>query len=55
MWLILSLHISTRSKKAYGKDVKVTLKKVADTIAVYERTLVTPSRYDDFLNGKKTL
>lgn len=40
-------------KKAYGKDVKVTFEKVADTIAVYERTLVTPSRYDDFLNGKK--
>jgi cytochrome c peroxidase len=26
---------------------------VADTIAVFERTLVTPSRYDDFLNGNK--
>ncbi len=40
-------------KKAYGKDVKISFEKVADTIAVYERTLVTPSRYDDFLNGKK--
>jgi len=39
-------------QKAYGKDVKITFEKVADTIAVYERTLVTPSRYDDFLNGK---
>lgn len=38
-------------QKAYGKDVKVTFEKVADTIAVFERTLVTPSRYDDFLNG----
>ncbi|QOP41089.1 cytochrome-c peroxidase [Sulfurimonas marina] len=38
-------------KKIYGNDVKITLAKVADTIAVFERTLVTPSRYDDFLNG----
>lgn len=40
-------------KKAYGKDVKIDFAKVADSIAVFERTLVTPSRYDDFLNGKK--
>lgn len=40
-------------KKAYGKDVKIDFAKVADTIAVFERTLVTPSRYDDFLDGKK--
>jgi len=40
-------------KKAYGKDVKITFKKVADTIGLFERTLVTPSRYDDFLNGKE--
>lgn len=40
-------------KKAYGKNVNITFEKVADTIAVFERTLVTPSRYDDFLNGKK--
>ncbi len=40
-------------QKAYGKDVKITFDKIADTIAVFERTLVTPSRYDDFLNGNK--
>jgi len=40
-------------KKAYGNDVKVSFEKVADTIAVFERTLVTPSRYDAFLNGNK--
>jgi cytochrome c peroxidase len=40
-------------QKAYGKDVKITFEKIADTIAVYERTLVTPSRYDTFLNGNK--
>jgi len=37
---------------AYGKDVKVTFEKIADTIALYEQTLVTPSRYDEFLEGK---
>lgn len=41
-------------QKAYGKDVKITFEKAADTIAVFERTLVTPSRYDDFLNGNKS-
>jgi cytochrome c peroxidase len=40
-------------KKAYGKDVKVTFEKVADTIGLFERTLVTPSRFDAFLNGDK--
>ncbi len=38
-------------KKIYGNNVKIELAKVADTIAVFERTLTTPSRYDDFLNG----
>ncbi len=37
---------------AYGKDVKVTFEKIADTIALFEHTLVTPSRYDEFLEGK---
>lgn len=40
-------------QKAYGKDVTITFEKVADTIAVFERTLVTPSRYDAFLSGDK--
>lgn len=40
-------------KKAYGNDVKITFKKIASTIAIFERTLVTPSRFDDYLNGKK--
>ncbi|MEA3371211.1 MAG: cytochrome-c peroxidase [Campylobacterota bacterium] len=38
-------------KKAYGNDVKVSFEKVTDTIGLFERTLVTPSAYDDFLNG----
>jgi len=39
-------------KKAYGKDVKVDFEKITSTIGIFERTLVTPSRFDDFLNGK---
>jgi cytochrome c peroxidase len=39
-------------KDAYNDpNFKPTFKDVADVIAVFERTLVTPSRYDDFLNG----
>ena len=40
-------------KKAYGNDVKVDFKTITQTIGIFERTLVTPSRFDDFLNGKK--
>lgn len=39
-------------KKAYGNDVKVDFPTITSTIGIFERTLVTPSRYDDFLNGK---
>lgn len=38
-------------KKAYGKDVKVDFEKITATIGLFERTLVTPSRFDDYLNG----
>ena len=39
-------------KHAYNDPKFVpTFKDVADVIAVFERTLVTPSRYDEFLNG----
>jgi cytochrome c peroxidase len=40
-------------KKAYGKDVKVDFETITSTIGIFERTLVTPARFDDFLNGKK--
>jgi len=40
-------------KEAYGKNIKINLKSIAQSIAVFERTLVTPSRYDAFLNGDK--
>ncbi|WP_300363076.1 cytochrome-c peroxidase [Hydrogenimonas sp.] len=39
-------------KHAYNDPKFVpTFKDVADVIAVFERTLVTPSRYDEYLNG----
>lgn len=38
-------------KNTYGSSVKIDFKLIADTIAVFERTLVTPSSFDDFLNG----
>jgi cytochrome c peroxidase len=38
---------------AYKTKKRVSFKQIAKTIAIFERTLVTPSRYDDFLNGKK--
>jgi cytochrome c peroxidase len=40
-------------QESYGKKVKIDFEKIASTIALFERTLVTPSRYDDFLNGKE--
>lgn len=41
-------------KSAYGTDVKIDLDSIASTIAIFERTLVTPSRFDDFLNGDES-
>nr|WP_258865032.1 cytochrome-c peroxidase [Helicobacter sp. MIT 14-3879] len=38
-------------RRAYGKNVKIDFKLIADTIALYEFTLVTPSRFDSFLQG----
>lgn len=38
-------------KAAYGNDVNISFAKIADTIALFEHTLVTPSKFDDFLNG----
>ncbi len=40
-------------KKAYGKDVKVDFTTITKTIGIFERTLVTPSRFDDYLNGNE--
>ena len=38
---------------AYGKDVKVDFEKITATIATFEKTLVTPSKFDDYLNGNE--
>lgn len=39
-------------RRAYSNpEMKPTFKDVADVIAVFERTLVTPSRFDAYLNG----
>ncbi len=39
-------------RRAYDNPrMKPTFKDVADVIGVYERTLITPSRYDKFLRG----
>lgn len=38
-------------KLAYGPNVKIDFPKIADTIAIFERTLITPSAFDAFLNG----
>jgi len=40
-------------KKAYGDDVKITFEKVTDTIANFERTLVTPAPFDAYMNGNE--
>ena len=38
-------------KEIYGEDSKIDFKKIADMIAIFERTLITPSPFDAFLHG----
>lgn len=38
-------------KKAYSKNVSIDYETITQTIATFERTLVTPSKFDDFMNG----
>ena len=40
-------------QKAYGDNVKISFEKVTDTIGLFERTLITPSPFDDYLNGEE--
>lgn len=40
-------------QKAYGDNVKISFENVTDTIGLFERTLVTPAPYDDYLNGNE--
>ncbi|MDY0051124.1 MAG: hypothetical protein RBR65_01175 [Aliarcobacter sp.] len=41
------------SMATYGKDVKVDFEKITATIATFEKTLVTHSKFDDYLNGEE--
>jgi cytochrome c peroxidase len=41
-------------KKAYDENVSIDFKTITATIGLFERTLVTPSRYDDYVNGDKS-
>lgn len=38
-------------KTAYGDNVKINFERITSTIAIFEKTLVTPSRFDQFLHG----
>ncbi|MCE3047665.1 cytochrome-c peroxidase, partial [Helicobacter kayseriensis] len=38
-------------QKAYGKDIKIDFELITNTIAIFEASLVTPSRYDEFMSG----
>lgn len=38
-------------KIAYGIDAKIDFDLISSTIALFEKTLVTPSPFDDYLNG----
>ncbi len=40
-------------KQAYGDSVKITFETITATIAIFEKTLVTPSRFDDFMLGNE--
>jgi len=40
-------------KKAYGDKVNIDYETITATIGLFERTLVTPAPYDDFLNGNE--
>ena len=40
-------------QNAYGKDVKIDFKKITETIATFEKILVTPAPFDDYLNGNE--
>ena len=40
-------------KTAYGDNVKINFERITSTIAIFEKTLVTPSRFDQFLHGNE--
>jgi len=42
-----------RFQKVYGKDAKINFDLITKTIGNFERTLVTPAPFDDYLNGQE--
>jgi cytochrome c peroxidase len=38
-------------KNAYDTNVTIDFETITATIGIFERTLITPSKYDDYLNG----
>ncbi len=38
-------------KNTYGSDVKIDFETITSTIAVFEKILVTPSRFDEYMHG----
>ncbi|MGB3750789.1 MAG: cytochrome-c peroxidase [Arcobacteraceae bacterium] len=38
-------------EEAYGDDIDITFELITDTIATFERILITPSRFDAYLHG----
>ncbi len=40
-------------KKAYGDNVKIDFNTITSTIGIFERTLITPAPFDDYLNGNE--
>ena len=40
-------------KVAYGDDVKINFERITSTIAIFEKTLITPSRFDQFILGNE--
>lgn len=38
-------------RAAYGKNAKIDFDLISSTIALFEKTLVTPAPFDDYLNG----
>jgi cytochrome c peroxidase len=41
-------------KTAYGDEVQINYELITATIGLFERTLVTTSKYDDYLNGNSS-
>jgi len=42
------------AKAFSGEKPAITYQNIAEAIAAFERTLITPSRFDDFMNGNAT-